>query len=104
MLPFSGAAWSASVYWSGQEVEMILAFPKTSWVVCALCLLIAVVVGAYRHGCKRGILLTRWILSAPLGTGLANYTLRRAQSVQRERAEVCDEALEFCGVARGQSK
>ena len=31
---------------------MTLAFPITSWVVCALCLLIAVVVGTYRHGCK----------------------------------------------------
>ena len=37
---------------TGQYLEMILAFPNTSLVVCALCLLIAVAVGAYRHGCK----------------------------------------------------
>ena len=37
---------------TGQELEMTLAFPIISWVVCALCLLIAVVVGTYRHGCK----------------------------------------------------
>jgi hypothetical protein len=65
---------------SGQELEMILAFPHTSWVVCALCLLIAVVVGAYRHRCKWGILLTRWLLSALLGRSVANYTLRVVQS------------------------
>ena len=137
---------------AGHELEMILAFRNTSLVACALCLLVAVVVGAFRHWCaylwKRtgivliaagggnkteelrlgayvpawksrnvrlgswllvaacstlgaalvtvlpkdfdigrggkyflGILLIRWLLSALLGKGVANYTLRVVQSL-----------------------
>ena len=36
---------------TGDEFEMILAIPNSSLVVCALCLLVAVVVGAFRHWC-----------------------------------------------------
>ena len=46
---------------------MTLAFPITSWVVCALCLLIAVVVGAYRHGCKYLWIRTAIVLVANAG-------------------------------------
>ena len=67
MLPFSGALWSASGYWSGQGFEMILAFPHTSLVVCALCLLIGVVVGAYRHWCKYLWIRTAIVLVANAG-------------------------------------
>jgi hypothetical protein len=154
---------------------MIIAFSRISWVGCALCMLMAVVVGAFRHWCmylwKRtgilriaagkdnkaeelrlgpyvptwksrkvqlgswlsvaacsilgaalgtvppqgfdighfsnyflGILLTRWLLSALLGRGVANYTLRRSKGLRMDRADVCDEALEFCGVTRGANR
>ena len=150
---------------------MIFAFPHTSLLVCALCLLISVVIGAFRHWsiylwnrteivviatCGNntteelrlgpyvpawnsrqvrigswllvtalsvlgaalgavvsqgfdfghsgkylgGILFTRWLLSALLGRSVASYTLRKAQCLQGDRAEVCDEALEFCGFTR----
>ena len=46
---------------------MTLAFPLTSWVVCALCLLIAVVVGAYRHWCKYLWIRTAIVLVANAG-------------------------------------
>jgi hypothetical protein len=52
---------------TGQDLEMILAFPNTSLVVCALCLLIAVVVGAYRHGCKYLWIRTAIVLVADGG-------------------------------------
>lgn len=154
---------------------MILSFPIISLMLCALCLLIAIVAGAYRHWCKclwmrteivlvsdggdneteelrlgarvpawksrtvrigswllvtafstlgaafgtvppQGfdighgskyfwrILLARWLLSALLGRGVANYTLRRAQSLPRDPAEVCDEVLEFCGFTAAKTK
>jgi hypothetical protein len=52
---------------TGQDLEMILAFPHTSWVVCALGLLIAVVVGAYRHWCKYLWIRTAIVLVANAG-------------------------------------
>jgi hypothetical protein len=36
---------------TGQELELIPAYPNSSWVGCALCLVIAVAVGAYRQWC-----------------------------------------------------
>jgi len=46
---------------------MTLAFSHTAWVACALCLLIAVVVGAYRHGCKYLWIRTAIVLVAGAG-------------------------------------
>ena len=153
---------------TGDEFEMILTFPSTFLVGGALCLLVAVVVGAFRHWCIYlwnrtetvvlaaggdnlelrlgpyvpawksrqvrmgswllvaaystlgaawatvrgfdfgmyfwGILLIRWLLSALLGTGVANHTLRQAQSLQMDRGEICDEGLPFCGSIRGRKK
>jgi hypothetical protein len=49
------------------ELEMILAFPNISLVVCALCLLIAVVAGVYRHWCKYLWIRTAIVLVANAG-------------------------------------
>jgi hypothetical protein len=46
---------------------MILAFPNISLVVCALCLLIAVVAGVYRHWCKYLWIRTAIVLVANAG-------------------------------------
>jgi hypothetical protein len=80
-----------------------------SWLLVAACSTLGAALGTVlmqgfdvAHGSKYffGILLVRWFLSVLLGRGLAIYTLRRAQGLQMDRVEVCEEALEFCGFTK----